>query len=438
MLELFETAVVNRSVPACYRYLLDFSRVREWDPGVVNARRTSSGPIQAGATFSVDCALPIGKINLRYELLSAVTDTELTLTGHSSFFDVLDTITFEALADRNGEPQTCIEYRAAFTFTRFPAALARRFSAGMRTMGRKAVAGLQQALEDNVPVPEQTTCSELADKLVVPGMAGFSKLGYSRRANQFAPMSADITGQHIVITGATSGIGYAMAEELASRGAELSLVMRDSPRAKKAVEDIIAASGNLQVHAELADLSLLGEVDKLVKRLAKAAKPIDVLINNAGALFDKQRNTAEKLDEALALLLLSPVQLTLGLKPLLLKAGAARVLNIVSGGMYTQRLNLPATLLPNPENYSGSVAYARAKRALMIVTEEWAEEWQSQGIVVNAMHPGWADTPGVEQSLPDFYRLSRGILRTPGSRCGYRSMGGSSDRGRTNEWSAVS
>jgi len=63
--------------------------------------------------------------------------------------------------------------------------------------------------------------------------------------------------------------------------------------------------------------------------------------------------------------------------------------------------------------YSGSVAYARAKRGLMILTEEWAERWADEGIAVNAMHPGWADTPGVEESLPGFYRLTRYVLRRP-------------------------
>jgi dehydrogenase/reductase SDR family member 12 len=63
--------------------------------------------------------------------------------------------------------------------------------------------------------------------------------------------------------------------------------------------------------------------------------------------------------------------------------------------------------------FSGSVAYARAKRGLMILTEEWAERWRDNGIVVNAMHPGWADTPGVESSLPGFYRATKCVLRTP-------------------------
>ena len=62
--------------------------------------------------------------------------------------------------------------------------------------------------------------------------------------------------------------------------------------------------------------------------------------------------------------------------------------------------------------YNGSVAYARAKRALTVLTEEWAEEWQTRNIVVNSMHPGWADTPGVQNALPGFRRITQSVLRS--------------------------
>ncbi|MCB1733255.1 MAG: SDR family oxidoreductase, partial [Halieaceae bacterium] len=140
--------------------------------------------------------------------------------------------------------------------------------------------------------------------------------------------------------------------------------------------------------------------------------PIDVLVNNAGALFNPRGETPEGLEQSFALLLLSPYRLTEGLKPLLARAGQARVINVVSGGMYSQRLDLDRLEAP-VEDYSGSVAYARAKRGLMIVTRHWAQAWADQNIVVNAMHPGWADTPGVESSLPIFHRLTRPLLRTP-------------------------
>jgi dehydrogenase/reductase SDR family protein 12 len=93
-------------------------------------------------------------------------------------------------------------------------------------------------------------------------------------------------------------------------------------------------------------------------------------------------------------------------------ANNARVINVLSGGMYSQAVDVDD--LENQQGiYSGSAAYAKAKRGLMIVTEQWAKLWQADGISVHAMHPGWADTAGVVDSLPEFYKLTKPILRTP-------------------------
>ena len=88
------------------------------------------------------------------------------------------------------------------------------------------------------------------------------------------------------------------------------------------------------------------------------------------------------------------------------------MINIVSGGMYSQKLIVDSLLNENKASYSGSAAYAREKRALMVLTEEWARDWADDGIVVNAMHPGWADTPGVQNSLPEFRRITSSVLRS--------------------------
>ena len=114
--------------------------------------------------------------------------------------------------------------------------------------------------------------------------------------------------------------------------------------------------------------------------------------------------------KSFALLLLGPYILTERLRPLLAASDDGRVVNITSGGMYTQKIDVD-DLQSQRGEYSGAEAYARAKRGLMILTEEWAERWSD--IAVNAMHPGWADTPGVETALPGFYRLTKPLLRTP-------------------------
>jgi dehydrogenase/reductase SDR family member 12 len=100
------------------------------------------------------------------------------------------------------------------------------------------------------------------------------------------------------------------------------------------------------------------------------------------------------------------------LMPALAAAGAARVITVTSGGMYTRRLDL-ATLPPPRAGYRGVVAYARVKRAQVALSAEWATRAARTGVAFHAMHPGWADTPGIAAALPRFRRVMRPLLRTP-------------------------
>ncbi|MEZ5573935.1 MAG: SDR family NAD(P)-dependent oxidoreductase [Halioglobus sp.] len=402
MLELHETIEVARTVDDAFAYVSDFATTAEWDPTVLRARKLTPGAIDIGTEFEVVCALPVGSVTLRYTVQKFQPGKLVELNGSSKFFDVRDTIAFSRSAKG-----TVIDYRAVFQFTALAAPLASLSSSGLKTMGRESVAGLAAALEDNFPITATSPLKKVADKLVLPGVSLFSRLGYTLARKRFNPMSASIKDQHMVITGATSGLGFAAALELARRGAELTLVARDRDKAQRAVAALQHETGNDAIRYELADLSLMADVDALVTRLKKRGQPIDVLINNAGALFNPRRETEEGLEQSFALLLLSPWRLTQGLKPLLQLADAPRVINVVSGGMYSQKLDVDALQMPDTEAYSGSVAYARQKRALMVLTEEWAQQWESDGIVVNAMHPGWADTPGVRSALPQFRQITK-------------------------------
>ena len=209
-----------------------------------------------------------------------------------------------------------------------------------------------------------------------------------------------------IVTGAARGIGLATTEVLSERGMRVVMVDRDGT----ALSD--AAAGRQNVLALTHDVSDPDAVAAMIRDTLDWAGRLDVLINNAGALFNPRQLTDEGLEQSFALLLLSPYRLTLGLNPLLASAEQGRVINVVSGGMYSQALEVESLIMP-AQGYSGSVAYARAKRALMVITEEWAQAWEDDGIVVNAMHPGWADTPGVESALPGFHRITRRILRSP-------------------------
>ncbi len=112
-------------------------------------------------------------------------------------------------------------------------------------------------------------------------------------------------------------------------------------------------------------------------------------------------------------MVLGPFLLTAELVPLLRATpDGARVVWVSSGGMYTQTLDVDA-LEMGDEDYAGATAYARAKRAQVVLAEEWAKRLRDDRIAVHAMHPGWADTPGLETGLPGFRTVLGPILRSP-------------------------
>ncbi len=407
MITLHEKIEVNRPVEEAFAYLADFRTSEQWDSTVISATKRSSGPIGSGTRFAVICRLPLGSVKLGYTLTHHEPGKLLKLHGSGRLFDVDDEIRFTETATG-----TQLDYRATFTFKARLDALAGRFREGLERMGYDSVQGLKRALEDNFPAPVLSRAGRWGQRLVVPAIADFTRFGYTRSKKRWLPVSRWMGNKHVVITGASAGLGLAAARRLAELGAELTLVIRNESKALELQQAIERDTGNSRIHIEIADLSLMADVDRLVRRMVRSGKPIDVLVNNAGALFNPREETSEGLERSFALLLLSPFRLTEGLKPLLARAGPARVINVVSGGMYSQRLDLERLEAP-PDAYSGSVAYARAKRGLMIVTQLWAQAWEADNIVVNAMHPGWARTPGVESALPTFNRLTGPLLRTP-------------------------
>ena len=245
----------------------------------------------------------------------------------------------------------------------------------------------------------------MLDSLLDQSLLGYTTLGY--RWRDLPPVEVDLEGRIALITGATSGLGRSTAESLARLGAQLILVGRNPEKTARVAEAIIRASGNSKVRTEIADLSLMAEVRALAER---QQAPIHLLVNNAGVLLPERRETQEGLETTFATNLLGHFLLT---ELLIDKLEApARIINVSSGGMYTQRIRVE-DLQMERGRYDGAVAYARTKRAQVILTEIWAERLRDRGIVVHSMHPGWADTPGVSDSLPTFYKLTKPLLRTP-------------------------
>lgn len=243
---------------------------------------------------------------------------------------------------------------------------------------------------------------------VVPS---FTRIGPALRARLFAwgePARAD--GRRVVLTGATSGLGLAAARRLAALGAELTVVVRDAERGERLAEEL---GGDTRVHE--VDLSDLAGVRAAGERIG-AEGPVDVLVHNAGALYPRRRSSAQGYELTFATMVLAPHLLTRTLVPALERAARARpparVIWVASGGMYLERLHLDDLLMERAP-YRGSVAYAHAKRAQVVLARAWADRLADRDVVVHAMHPGWADTPGVARSLPTFRRVMGPLLRTP-------------------------
>ena len=401
---LDETIEVQRPLHEVFAYVSEFSRIEEWDPAVARGIKQTPGAPGVGSEYQVDMN---AGFSLHYRIMEFEENSRMLMTVDSRFFTAREEILFEEVGKR-----TRVRYIAKFDFPAPLAVFNRLYPAAMDRVGKSAMAGLKEALEDDFETPHESRFLATADRLIFPGIWRFTKLGYRESRRRWNAVSAYQGDRHAVITGATSGLGLAAARQLAALGARLTVVARSKSKAENLVADLKSQTGNDRIACETADLSLMTEVHALCDRLLAAGEPIDMLINNAGALFNPRQQTAEGFEKSFALLLLSPYILTERLHPLLQKAESPRVVNVLSGGMYSQKIKV-GDLQSQRGSYSGSVAYARAKRGLMILTEEWAKSWSDSGIVVNAMHPGWADTPGVETALPGFYRATKRLLRTP-------------------------
>jgi len=251
--------------------------------------------------------------------------------------------------------------------------------------------------------------AHLVDQVLEVSVAGsFSRVGYAARSRleHWPDPPAQVHRVHLV-TGASSGIGRAVATELGALGAEVWLVGRDEERTKASAQAVRAAGGRAEV--AVLDITDPQAVEALCSRLAATHDRVHGLVHAAGALTRTYRTAADGMELTVATAVLGPFRLTAGLAPLL-AASAATIVTVSSGGMYAEPFDL-ARLVSGPEDFSGVRAYARAKRAQVVLAHEWARRLGPSGVASYACHPGWVDTPGLATGLPHFARLGP-LLRT--------------------------
>jgi len=223
---------------------------------------------------------------------------------------------------------------------------------------------------------------------------------------------APLSQRWVVITGATSGLGLFTARAAAELGANLVLVGRDQDRLRRTRDEMRASCPSVRIEGLVADMASLADVRRLAGELTAITPVIDVLVHNAGAISDQWTASPEGIETTVAAQVLGPFLLTQLLVPALEQSQPGRVLTVTSGGMYTWKFVLD-DLLMRPNGYDGVMAYARAKRAQVLLAHEWARRTRSSDILFATVHPGWTDTPGLAHALPAFYRFLRPWLRTP-------------------------
>ena len=250
--------------------------------------------------------------------------------------------------------------------------------------------------------------------LEISVVGSFTRIGPAVRRRLFgwsSPPAGAMAGRTVLVTGPTSGLGRAATDALADLGARVVLVGRSEERLALLRDELVGVHGEDRFPVVVADMGSLASVRAAVAQILATESRLDVLIDNAGALYPERIEGPDGIEATLAVLVVGPFVLVAGLLPLMRRTPGARVIAVTSGGMYFQRLDLD-DLQSRTEPFTGARVYARAKRAQVALVREWARRSAGSGVSFAVMHPGWADTPGLAETLPGFYGLMRPLLRT--------------------------
>ena len=196
-----------------------------------------------------------------------------------------------------------------------------------------------------------------------------------------------MNGKTVLITGASAGIGLQTALELAKQGAEVVIVGRDEGRTAQAVELIKSQTGNQAISYLLADLSSQKDVRKLAQDFKNKYNKLDVLLNNAGAIFLSRKVSVDGYEMSLALNHLNYFLLTDLLLDMVKARPSGRIINVASRAHYGGHVNFDD--LQSQHGYNGMKVYGTSKLMNVLFTYELARRLQSTNVTANCLHPGF-------------------------------------------------
>eukprot|EP00298_Acanthocystis_sp_HF-20_P002231 c12677_g1_i2.p1 GENE.c12677_g1_i2~~c12677_g1_i2.p1 ORF type:complete len:336 (+),score=157.46 c12677_g1_i2:59-1066(+) len=231
------------------------------------------------------------------------------------------------------------------------------------------------------------------------GRTHFTRTGYLEAFKHFKdPLALDkayLDGKVFMVTGGNSGIGFAVAKYLASKGGEVFIVCRNKERGEKAQKEIIEETQNPKVRLIVGDCGLRSDVFRIIEDFTKIQTRLDALVCNAGTLNNQKEITKEGVEVMFATHFLFGTYLLTNLAiPFLRNSPAPRVVVMSSGGAYNTAFPSWEIATSQVGKYDGQLAYCYAKRGQILLCEKWTEQYPDIKFVT--VHPGWADTPGVE------------------------------------------
>lgn len=240
---------------------------------------------------------------------------------------------------------------------------------------------------------------------------GYTRIGSGLRRRWWPadPAPDALVGKRVLVTGATAGIGLAMARAFAGLGATVYLLGRNAAKVRGRVAEIVDELPGADVVGEVCDVSDLEAVATWCADFSTRVPALDGLVHNAGLMPSQRVVTREGHEVQLATHILGPHLMTERLLPLLRAARGASVVFVSSGGMYSSPLVIDD--LESSQGYNGVRTYARTKRMQVVLADSWARRLAGTDIRVESMHPGWVDTPGVAEYLPRFRVITKPLLR---------------------------
>lgn len=209
---------------------------------------------------------------------------------------------------------------------------------------------------------------------------------------------SEMKGKICIVTGSNSGIGKETVLSLAKMGAHVVMVVRNQDRGEKAQFEIVRQTGNKSIDLMICDLSSMDSIRRFSQEFKKKYDRLDVLVNNAGAMFNKREVTQEGFERTFAVNYLGPFLLTHELLDLLKSSAPSRIINVSSGLAKNGKVDLDD--LQSQKNYAGTKAYARVrapvyantKLMLMMFTYELSRRLKGTEVTANVLMPGFVAT----------------------------------------------